>query len=223
MDSVPHLKRCTKCGDDKPLDQFYRKQSAKDGLQSRCKDCHRIWWRGYGYQYEQDRRQRDPEYNQKWLEYKRRKDQEWRESNPDKVQRDARETAQRRSSDPVLRAKYTQYEREHRQKRQRADPAFHQHLMGIAKEGQQRRRARLADVGGSYTTAEWNRLCTYFDHRCLCCGEQRPLTVDHVTPITKGGSNTINNLQPLCGSCNSRKHNKVIDYRQTLPPWMESD
>lgn len=213
-------KRCNICKIDKPIDQFYRKKGAKDGLQSRCKDCHRIWWRSYGYQYEQQRRQRDPEYNERWLAYKRSKDHEWREQNPDKAREHSQHTTNRRSTDPALRAKYTKYERERRQKRQRADPTFHEHLMDLAKRGWHKRRAKLATTGGSYTRDEWRRLCTYYDHRCVCCGQKRRLTVDHVIPLTKGGTSNINNLQPLCRSCNSKKHDQIIDYRPSLPDWM---
>jgi 5-methylcytosine-specific restriction endonuclease McrA len=38
----------------------------------------------------------------------------------------------------------------------------------------------------------------------LCCGEAKPLTVDHVVPVSKGGSNDISNIQPLCLECNDR-------------------
>jgi 5-methylcytosine-specific restriction endonuclease McrA len=42
-------------------------------------------------------------------------------------------------------------------------------------------------------------------YRCQDCGAVTNLTVDHVTPISKGGTNEPDNLQTLCGSCNSRK------------------
>lgn len=32
-------KKCTKCGEVKPLNEFYKRASAKDGFQSYCKDC----------------------------------------------------------------------------------------------------------------------------------------------------------------------------------------
>lgn len=41
--------------------------------------------------------------------------------------------------------------------------------------------------------------------RCLTCGSHENLTVDHTVPFSKGGSDDIDNLQTLCGSCNSSK------------------
>jgi hypothetical protein len=56
-----------------------------------------------------------------------------------------------------------------------------------------------------------------YNHTCLCCGRQEPeiaLTIDHVVPLSKGGAHDISNIQPLCGSCNTSKYNKTIDYRK---------
>lgn len=51
------------------------------------------------------------------------------------------------------------------------------------------------------------------DKVCLCCGSSEKLSLDHVIPVNKNGPNTIENLQTLCLSCNSRKSDKIIDYR----------
>ncbi len=75
------------------------------------------------------------------------------------------------------------------------------------------RRARKLNNGGSYTTAEWQALCEQYGHRCLACGASVPLTVDHIVPISKGGSNDISNIQPLCMPCNLQKGVRAIDYR----------
>lgn len=80
-----------------------------------------------------------------------------------------------------------------------------------------RRRARLLNAPGSYTVDEWLGLKARYNHACLCCRRREPhikLEPDHVIPIARGGHNTIDNIQPLCRSCNSSKKAKTIDYRQ---------
>lgn len=65
----------------------------------------------------------------------------------------------------------------------------------------------------SFVWNDWISLCTSYENRCLCCGEIKPLAIDHIIPLSKGGTNTLDNLQPLCKSCNSKKRDKTIDYR----------
>jgi 5-methylcytosine-specific restriction endonuclease McrA len=53
-----------------------------------------------------------------------------------------------------------------------------------------------------------------YSYKCLCCGrDDIELTLDHIIPVTKGGTTTIDNLQPLCKSCNTKKGTSVTDYR----------
>lgn len=46
-------------------------------------------------------------------------------------------------------------------------------------------------------------------YQCVHCGTRKKLTVDHIIPITKGGSDDMDNLQTLCHSCNARKGTKI--------------
>lgn len=69
----------------------------------------------------------------------------------------------------------------------------------------QRRRFRLAGVTNSLTDYQWQIIQERFDHRCAYCGRRVKLTMDHVTPISKGGSHTVQNVVPACISCNCRK------------------
>lgn len=46
---------------------------------------------------------------------------------------------------------------------------------------------------------------------CLCCGTDDDLTVDHITPISKGGTNSPENVQILCEQCNRNKSDKILD------------
>ena len=50
-----------------------------------------------------------------------------------------------------------------------------------------------------------------------CCKEKLPvrnLTVDHIKPLDKGGTDKPSNLQLLCNSCNSTKGNRTQAYLQ---------
>jgi hypothetical protein len=49
-------------------------------------------------------------------------------------------------------------------------------------------------------------------HRCQSCGatakDGAKLQIDHIKPVSKGGSNDLENLQVLCRDCNLGKGNK---------------
>jgi hypothetical protein len=54
---------------------------------------------------------------------------------------------------------------------------------------------------------------------CWYCGKQThpfgkdrdSFQVDHFEPVSRGGTNAIENLVPCCGYCNNVKHNKTLD------------
>lgn len=75
-----------------------------------------------------------------------------------------------------------------------------------------RRQAKKAGAVGNYSLEEWHKICERFNHKCVCCKKKKILTRDHIIPVSKGGSDYISNIQPLCLSCNSKKSSKTIDY-----------
>lgn len=81
-----------------------------------------------------------------------------------------------------------------------------------------RRRKRAEE--GSYSLEEWVVLVEHYcpDGKCPCCGnffdnEKRKLSPDHVIPLSKGGTNWLYNIQPLCLECNDKKRCGTTDYR----------
>lgn len=46
--------------------------------------------------------------------------------------------------------------------------------------------------------------------RCVECGSDQDLHIDHIIPLSRGGSDTLENLQILCARCNLSKGNRRI-------------
>jgi len=85
----------------------------------------------------------------------------------------------------------------------------------LAKADNRRKRRAARHAGrGCFTAEEFKALCERYGNRCLACdGIEASLEADHVVPLTKGGSDNISNIQPLCGSCNRKKFVNIVDYR----------
>lgn len=54
-------------------------------------------------------------------------------------------------------------------------------------------------------------------HKCNYCGATDDLAVDHIIPLSRGGTNDPENLTPACKPCNSSKGDRLIE------EWMGSD
>ena len=81
-----------------------------------------------------------------------------------------------------------------------------------------KRNRKKRDAEGSHTFGEWETLKAQYNWTCPCCHKSEPeikLTEDHIVPLSEGGSDNIENIQPLCKSCNSIKHTKIIKYAKT--------
>ena len=223
-------KQCTKCGEWRDRSEFYRNRSRPDGLHGWCKPCmqktkrehqraNRDEYNAYQRQYREGR-------GEQWQEYSRRayaKHGEKIRAGVKKYYREvysekAKENARRwnKQNPEKVKAAHRKHYESHREEKAAYARAWCQANREKRQAYYNNYRARKENNGGSFTTKEWEELCAKYDYRCVCCGEQKPLTVDHIMPVSKGGSSDISNIQPLCKSCNSSKRDKTIDYRS--PP-----
>lgn len=76
---------------------------------------------------------------------------------------------------------------------------------------------RAARERGRHTAQEWyglvrsvKRRCFYCDRECAPWGPWR-MTKDHKTPVSRGGSDAIDNLAVACKQCNSQKSNLTAE------------
>ncbi len=69
---------------------------------------------------------------------------------------------------------------------------------------------RRTNIEGTLTDQDWQECLEYFDTKCAYCGSTEQLTMDHVDPVSKGGTHTVTNIVCACKSCNSSKGTKNI-------------
>jgi 5-methylcytosine-specific restriction endonuclease McrA len=81
------------------------------------------------------------------------------------------------------------------------------------------RRARVRMAEGSHTADDIKEIYSLQKGKCACCRKKvgDRYHIDHIQPLSKGGSNWPNNLQLLCPPCNIRKSDRdPIDHMQSM-------
>ena len=188
-----HGNPCKKCGDTLRYKSNYS-----------CVKCNRA----YGLKWKRENYERKIKNDRLWrknnLEKAIEATRKWFKKNPERHREYAREF--RKRNPESARASVNRW--------RKANPQNSQ-------VRHNRRRARLH--GNKSEPYDFKAICDHYDNRCLKCGKRKPLTVDHILPISKGGPDIASNIQPLCLSCNSSKSTKHIDYRPDTGPlrWVQ--
>jgi len=217
------LKKCSRCKQVKSLEGFGRDCSAATKRSSACKSCLRKWFN--------ENKQRILKCHRKWYQVNKEKERirkmNDRREHPDRIHardnaRHAKNRVKIRIQDNQWRKKnpekvkqyYQKYCKNHKEQERIRHRKYYQTHPGKQKEHMTKKLARRRNALGSWTAEEWIILCEQYGNKCLCCGRgDVGLTADHITPLSKGGTNYIWNIQPLCRSCNSKKHTRSDNYR----------
>src|SRR3990167_2193851 len=80
-----------------------------------------------------------------------------------------------------------------------------------------KRKFRLlaAKRKGCHMKCEWEEMKAFFKGRCVRCWEKSSrIEKDHIIPIYMGGSDAIENIQPICKSCNCAKRDETINWKR---------
>ncbi len=208
------MKRCKKCNQVKPLSDFPKRKQCLDGHQNVCRECDNIRKR----EWEAKHPDRVDESKKRWyrdhVKESSKAKMEWARKHKETV-KIAFKKYQDNHPDYLKRqrALSLKWHKAHPDKNRKSHKKWSSKNRDKINFYTQRRRATKRGNGGTYTQAEWESLCAKYDYKCLCCGQKKKLTPDHVIPVSKGGRSSIDNIQPLCLSCNTKKHSRVIDYR----------
>ena len=217
----------------KPLSEFHPRRllglPAGDGYKSRCKDCWNAQKRAERAANPEKHRETARKYVEVNKEHIRNLKRKHQAENPEKYDAALRKYRKAHREEINIKAKERRekklehyreigrksYER-HAEERRKYSLEYYKRFPEKSVAASNRRRALKYASETTHTEEEWQELKAFYNFKCLRCGAQEPdikLTRDHVIPLTQGGSDSIDNIQPLCARCNSKKNNKHIDYR----------
>lgn len=221
-----YMKTCTRCGIPKETSEFPKDASKKDGFYPVCKLCRSPLTRA---QYAANRKQIRDRAKAKYAADPgphRRASKEYREQHADYTKSYAQAYYLEHkeqwgnyaaNQDPEkVRQRAAAYREAHREQIRAGVRDWFKRHPHAATLGSTKYRMRRSAVENTLTPAQIEETLEYFGYRCGYClvdlltlpESQR--TLDHITPIVRGGSNTQDNVIPCCKSCNSRKGSRPV-------------
>ena len=188
-------KECSKCGDIKPLSEFARASKEKSGYASACKVCRKALYQGLQNERNRLRYAEDPQYRER--------------------KKAAVVAAFQKNAANYSDQRRTRYELNDSVRRAAVDRvdkwrAANQDSVRVYGS---RRRAKAVGADGDFEMADVIRLFEKQNSQCIYCGadiSEGRHTIEHLVPLSRGGSNAIENVALACRSCNARKGDKTV-------------
>jgi 5-methylcytosine-specific restriction endonuclease McrA len=175
---------CPRCKTSKDESMFFKDKSRKSGYKSWCKVCSTEKRKAWVEQNKETLRAYD-RARRKTVEQKRKRNERRREIHALDPSKTRDRTNRWNSLNPDRIKEY--------------------HHNRYVKE-----KSRVGNLPRGWRAA----LINLAENKCMKCGFEETLTVDHVVPVSNGGLHCISNMQILCKSCNCSKRNfSSDDYR----------
>lgn len=193
------MKICCKCKQSKPLSEFFKNASRKDGIHPACKSCNLS-----------ERQRYVANNHEKVKSYFRNRyesDTEYRERQKDDAKTNWHLNAKERK------AKHEEWKKqnpEYQTERYRNDPEYRKRNLNYSRMRKALRKgAEAAELVDRQTIIERDNATCY-----ICGNGPLPdfeIHLDHVIPLSKGGPHTPDNVRVACVSCNCKKNGKPLD------------
>ena len=189
-------KICTKCKENKPLEDFYIQSRNKDSRRPSCKTC-------------------DNKICKKYRENSKEERKQYKNNNREKIKKQ-KKVYRKKNIERILK-----YEEQYRIENKEKIKNYYKTEQGklLRKKIKHKRRAGELTTINDLTIKEKNIIFSLQSYKCISCNEyfdKVEPTLDHIIPVVNGGGFTKNNIQILCQRCNSSKSIKIIDYRSKI-------
>lgn len=242
--SIPQ-KRCSKCKQFYPptTEYFHRNKNAKDGLNWSCKSCAKAYRlthlevfkranEKFNQSHPSARAEATKRYRINHPDRKRQQKRDYAKKHPDKIKalnkgnyerhKDVRKAQQREyNKTENARLSARRNYRNHRDSILVKKKEYAANNPLKMKANWQNMRALRLNAEGSHTDEDI--LNMYYDQEGHCgyCGIAvfDNYHVDHIQPVSKGGSNWPSNLLICCPECNLSKHNKTVEEWTKVRGW----
>ena len=199
--SIP-LKRCTKCGNEfLATTEFFHKRGDRDAFRSHCRAC--------VHEANRTRLQQRRTENPDWAREKGRSDQKlFRQRNSARVSVNDRARRRRR------------FEKDPDRERARERRKWHRWIVNnrdkqrvrVRRSQDKRRQYKFQNtVGPAFTVRDVELQRKAQNNHCWWCSKALKDTyhIDHRIPLSRGGSNSAENICLTCPTCNLSKNNKL--------------
>lgn len=217
--SLTRFKRCTKCTLLWPatIAYFHRLKTGRYGVCGSCKRCRCADVTAIRTANREQYRARAREYTGREQTKARRSARD--SANRESLRLQAREYY-RNNSDKVVAWVYLWRQTEHgrqsylnsQRKRYEAEKDTEAYRRGKALQSR-RRRVRKLDAAGSHTAEEVAQMLRDQGGVCAYCEVDLSgrIEVEHMVPLSRGGSDGWENLAIVCHPCNARKHTRTLE------------
>lgn len=197
-------KVCSKCGAERPLDEFYRRADSKDGRSGWCRDCARTYYSAASRKWNEENRERRRELDRKRYQ-----------ADPERhrATKRAYDERNREAINARARERYADGGRERAQAYRAKNPERGRaavrrcYRKNRAKRLDWAHRRRLIEVEGAVPPEKIDAL---LGQPCAYCGATENIELDHIVPIARGGAHDLENLAPACLPCNRSKGAKLL-------------
>lgn len=205
------LKRCSRCQQEKPLtfEYFPRKKTMKNGFDPMCKVCRAAVMRAYYTANKSRLNESSRAYYRANRERLAGNARAYRERNP-QYQREYF-----RVYYAANRGYYAEKSRAYRiaNKKRLAEMnlQYHRANPNISRASHQRRKARKLGAEGTHTAADIQKQYKAQKGACYWCGSKvrGNYHVDHIVPLSRGGTNWPENIVIACVGCNTSRGSKL--------------